>query len=209
MATGNALVDPPPGWVEIANAPMLCAGAVSYAIKRGLTMQQITKAHMGIATEKGPDKQDFRGRLIIPIRNMLGDWTGYVGRDFTGRAWQKYMYPVGMDRGKIVYNERVLYRNSNCPVYVVEGTLDAVAISPRLEGVAVLGGETEFQIDIMKESRRPLVVMYDGDAWRKGEALAMRLAIFGKKAGWVRLPAGKDPDEVTADWIEANTTWIL
>lgn len=202
------LVDPPPGWVEIADAPMLCSGALSYALKRGLTMQQIHHAHMGIATEKGPDKQDFRGKLIIPIQNMLGEWQGYVGRDYTGRSWQKYMYPSGMDRGSIIYNERVIYKNRDSPVYIVEGCLDAICLYPHMDGAAVLGGESDRQVEILSKSRRPLVVMYDGDAWRKGEALAMRFALMGLKAGWIKLPPGKDPDEVTRDWILANTTWI-
>lgn len=193
----------PEGWYELGHGKStIVSRAYCYARSRWLSQSAIVQARMGIITHKPveEDEQDFRNRLIVPILDRDNEnWLGYVGRDLTGRSSLTYMYKRGMLRGRILYNQKVIYEKTDEPVLVVEGTLDTAYLWPN--SVAVLGTWSEDQFQILLESQRPVVVVLDGDAWRKGEALAMKLKLHGLRAGHVRLPPTKDPDEVPKQWL--------
>ena len=196
------LFDPPSSFVEIGKAPgsksILTLGSRTYAKRRGLSETSVVEAQAGqILRREG--EQDFTGRLIIPIlpAEEQDQWLGWVGRDFTGEQ-ETYKYPIGMSRGKILYNHRQVFVRTDVPILVVEGVLDVLPFWPN--AVAVLGTFSQHQIDLLKEAKRPVLVALDGDAWRKGEALSMLLRMEGVDSGWLKLPPTKDPDEVIP-WI--------
>jgi len=202
--------DPPPGWQEISTGNDAEARkALAYALKRGIKALPIAEAHLGVSLDAPVEKdgQDFRRRLIIPLRDSEGTWVGYVGRDYTGRSTLPYMYVKGMQRKLILYNRQALDVETERPVFVVEGTLDALAVWP--DAVAVLGTWSAEHADYLLESKRPVVALLDGDAWRKGEALAMVLELHGVRAGFIRLPPKLDPDEVPRDWIDEEAKRCL
>lgn len=201
---------PPDHWAELyAVSSIACQKAKEYAVnKRKLNPIHIAQARLGtVITRSPPEKgeQDWRNRLIVPVLSVSNEWLGYVGRDITGKSDLPYMYVRGMLRGKLLYNQRALYEPSQTPVYIVEGTLDAVYLWPN--AVALLGMWTDEQIDLLIETERPMVVLLDGDAWKKGEALADILKMYGKQATSVRLGPRLDPDDYTRDQIEQMVKW--
>ena len=204
------LVGPPADWAELyAVNSIACQKAKEYAVnKRKLNPIHIAQARLGTVTTRfPPDKgeQDWRNRLIVPVLSVENEWLGYVGRDITGKSDLPYMYVRGMLRGKLLYNQRALYEPSQTPIYIVEGTLDAVYLWPN--AVALLGMWTDDQIDLLVETERPLIVLLDGDAWKKGEALSDILKMYGKQATSVRLGPRLDPDDYTRSEIESMVRW--
>ncbi|TXH56033.1 MAG: hypothetical protein E6Q97_07480 [Desulfurellales bacterium] len=206
---------PPQSYIPIGSGPgassPLTAAARRYAAKRHLSPAVQAEAYLGMVL-RAEDDQDFTGRLIIPVLPASGDrehWLGWIGRDFTGRKADKYKYPVGMSRGKIVYNEAALHVASDKPVLVVEGALDVLPFWP--DGIAVLGTYSEYQIGMLAKCRRPILVALDGDAWDKARALVWYLTLAGhKNCGWIRLPPKKDPDEMVTEIVysmEHPDTW--
>lgn len=147
-------------------------------------------------------------RIIVPILDYaqpdpwdMYSWLGWVSRDYTGEALRPYLYPRNMDRSALLYNEPALYVATEEPVYVVEGTLDVLALWP--DAVAVLGKPLESQITKLLSASRPVVIALDGDAWEEGWMLALRLKFEGARAGSVKFAPKVDPDEVARPRLDA------
>lgn len=195
---------PPESWVELGKySSVTTFAAREYALKkRKLKSEHIAAAKLGIITDRErPPKgeQDWRNRLIVPIISPENLWLGYVGRDISGKSNLPYMYIKGMDRGKLLYNQQAIFEKTEEPLLIVEGTLDAVYLWPN--AVALLGMWTDHQIDLIAETKRPVVTVLDGDAWKKGEGLAEILSLHGLRTGSIRLPATDDPDDMDRAWI--------
>lgn len=134
------------------------------------------------------------GRVVIPIKSVSGEWVGWVGRDWTGDAPLRYMYPKGFRRELFVFNEAALHREDDSPVMIVEGVFDAVPYWPN--AVAVLGKPANNHVEIVRKSKRKVAVCLDGDAWEAGWAFARRLRMRGCAAAAIRLPPDKDPGNI-------------
>lgn len=130
-------------------------------------------------------------------------WHGFVARTWLPKdaCDVTYLYPTGMHRDRIVFNDRALGVVTDTPVAVVEGVFDTFPLWP--DAVAVLGSASELQVQALLAAKRPVAVVLDGDAWRSGVALAQRLQFDGQQAGAVILPPRLDPDEVPADVLRA------
>lgn len=194
-------IDPPPGFVPLGEGAGLTAlslePARAYLRSRRLDPEVCRAAGIG-ACVSGP----CAGRVVVPVLAEDGrTWVGYSARLWQAKCdkRQKYRNAVGEWKSKVVYNATALAVETDEPVYVVEGVFDALAHWPH--AVAVLGDATEQQAGILARSCRPVVVVPDGDAWRKGWALAQWLRLHGAQAGSIQLPAGVDPDEVDAAWL--------
>lgn len=166
--------------------------------KRGLKDEALWKeARIGACLDGR-----FKGRVVVPILSPEGVWKGYVGRSWHKKPDVPYLYPAGMNRRELLYNHAALLKQTETPVYVVEGVLDVLALWP--DAVALLGKPSDAQVYSLAEASRPVVVCLDGDAWEEGEALTMRLQLEGQRAGNVRLPPKTDPDEVERAWLDAE-----
>lgn len=192
-------IEAPEGFVELMQEPCRSSFAAeapkAYLRSRGLTDESVwAAAHLGVCFT---GKQ--AGRIIVPILSTANEWLGWVGRVWQKKAPLPYIYPRGMPRGQVLYNHDALLVKTLQPVLVVEGVLDALAFWPH--AVALLGKVGGEQMDALVASRRPVAVVLDGDAWREGEALALSLRLEGQRAGNVRLPPGKDPDEMNKTWV--------
>jgi hypothetical protein len=169
--------------------------AVDYLRSRGLKDKRIwSEAHLGACVSGF-----FANRVVVPVLSPDEDWLGFVARAWTKKADVPYLYPEGMQRAEILYNHAALLVETDEPVYVVEGVMDTLALWPH--SVALLGKPSDPQVWALADAERPVVVVLDGDAWREGDALALRLKLEGQRAGSVRLPAKLDPDEVPRDWL--------
>lgn len=134
----------------------------------------------------------YQSRVVIPvlIEDVCRGWVARAHWD----ADRAYLYPMGMRRGSLLYNQAALYVETDTPCLVVEGIFDVFPYYP--DAVACLGKPTAGQIAIMLGAKRPLVTVLDGDAWREGRALAQRLRFEGLRAASLRLPPRRDPATV-------------
>lgn len=182
-----------------------------YLRRRGVPEQAVRDLRMGAVPLGGrgcsccPDRPRCRwaGRVVVP---HLDADDGRTWRGWVARVWVKrpppgvlpYLYPPGMKR--TLYNARVLAEQSDEPALAVEGALDAAHFHDR--AFAFFGSPTEAHVEeVLRRARRPVCVVLDGDAWAKGEMLALRLRFDGLRAGHVRLPPTLDPDDVDRGWL--------
>lgn len=178
-----------PLWTPAARDSIACKPAFKYLATR-VDSRIIEQARIG-ACVRGP----FIGRVVVPIYKG-GKLEGYVGRLWKKKCGPndlKYLYNPGFSRAEVLYNEDRLYVTTDAPVIVVEGVFDTFPFFP--DGVAVLGKPSPAQFDMMCKARRPLLIVFDGDAHREATALAMHLRRAGKRAAALRLGPGIDPDE--------------
>jgi len=186
----------------------------SYDARQHLQKRKIPEhlwrtAELGVSTVKWDKKPDGDptlnlafGRVIVPFL-VPGGWMGWSGRAVWKGFEKRDKYRLQKHPEFVLYNHDALLVKSEEPVYVVEGCFDALALWP--DAVAVCGDVTENQIYALAAARRPVVMVPDGDAWEKGMSRMLRLRLEGARAGCVRLPPKKDPDEVPyADLWEAG-----
>lgn len=151
-----------------------------------------------------PRRNPDHERVVVPIHKPDGKLVGYVGRLW----WKKppkgsltYRYSKGFDRGGTMYNEKALYVETDEPCFAVEGVFDTFPFWPN--AVAMLGKTSPQQKAMLLEAKRPVFIVFDGDAHREATALAMMLRMRGKRAAALKLPPGVDPDEC-ADHVRAK-----
>jgi hypothetical protein len=196
--------EPPDGFAPLYGAGWQHAhdGARVYLEgNRGLARAALREAGVG-ATLAGK----YRGRVVMPVLDpTTKEWLTFVTRDFTGAPTVRAPYLTASTedgwalREMVLFNEAALDAETDAPALVVEGCLDALWLWP--DAVATLGDLSEWQVFRLARSRRPVVTVSDGDAWRKGWAVAERLKLMGARAGALRLPGGTDPDEVPHEAI--------
>ena len=192
--------DPPEHFLLLGEEPgasaQVTAQARGYLASRRVDARLCAEAKLGACL-----RGKYAGRVIVPV--LSGDtWVGWVGRAYSRKVEKPYLYPPGAWRGRALYNHEAVLTPGEV-VYVVEGVFDALALWPH--ATAVLGKPSHEQVEALALARRPVVVVLDGDAWLEGWSLATRLRLMGVRAGAVRLPPKKDPDEVPlADLWEAG-----
>lgn len=150
----------------------------------------------------------FRGRLMIPIRDIRGRTIAFGGR-IIGTGEPKYLNSPDtplFDKGRVLYNlDRAAAPARKAErLIIVEGYLDVIALAQAgiEEVVAPLGTAlTEAQIALAWRQVSVPILAFDGDA--AGGRAAMRAALRvlpmlqpGHSLSFVTLPPGQDPDDV-------------
>lgn len=189
-------IEPPRGFRAVGTEPGLSAQVLerprAYLRSRGLRPSIWRDAGIG-AVLTGY----YGERVVVPIYDDDDEtWLGWVGR-----LWRKeqegelrYAYPKGMKRGQILFDRYLLDEDTEEPVMVVEGVMDALPYLGR--AVAVLGKPSNRHVEMLAKARRPLAIALDGDAHFEGRMLGRRLRLRGAKVGAVRLPPKFDPNTV-------------
>lgn len=186
-----------PLWTGDGLTSEALAPARDYLEKRRVSPRVIREAQIG-ATMRGK----FAGRIIVPVlpaqgvKPTHGDWWGFVARTWLPKdsVALPYLYPDGMPKRAVLYNQAALDEDTETPVIVVEGAFDTFPVWP--DGVALFGDANDEQVAALRAAKRPIAVVLDGDAWRKGVGLAQLLRFDGQRAGAVVLPPKLDPDEI-------------
>ncbi len=150
----------------------------------------------------------FRGRLMLPIRDIRGRVIAFGGR-IIGQGEPKYLNSPDtplFDKGRTLYNidKASPASRQTGRVIVVEGYMDVVALAQAgfADVVAPLGTAlTEHQIERLWKMVEVPILCFDGDAagQKAADRAAMRaLPILkpGCSLSFVSLPAGMDPDDV-------------
>jgi DNA primase len=165
-------------------------------------------------------RQDYSRRVIIPIYDLDGRLVSYQGRDITGTAPQKYLFPPGFaSTGAYLYNghnakgaERIVLGEGAFDVMAIKIALDA---EPSLRDVGAVGtfgkhlsmGGDESQLGKLMKLKelglREVTFMWDGE--KKATQDAVKAALEVRKCGLLAriafLPRDKDPNEVAPDVV--------
>lgn len=167
----------------------------------GVTDEVIERARIGCCI-----RGRYAGRVVVPIYRG-GKLVGYMTRAWKKKHPRPYLYSDDLKRAGLLYNEAALYATTNYPAIIVEGIFDTFPFwregRPLCDGVAVLGKPSDEQFQLMINARRPLLVVFDGDAWREADALSMHLTRRGVLSATLKLAPGVDPDECVDDVIDA------
>ncbi|GGO90242.1 DNA primase [Stakelama pacifica] len=169
---------------------------------------KLVEAGLLIQVEGKEPYDRFRGRLMIPIRDVRGRVIAFGGR-IIGDGEPKYLNspetPL-FDKGRNLYNldrAQAAARKAN-RVIAVEGYMDVIALAQAGfgESVAPLGtAMTEAQLERLWRMVDIPLLCFDGDA--AGQKAGMRAALRalpllgpGRSLGFVTLPEGLDPDDL-------------
>jgi DNA primase len=193
----------------IGYAPTSWDALTKRLLGRGFTNDELTAAGLASASNRGGVIDKFRGRIIIPIRDASGRAVGLGGRIMPGAEGPKYLNsPAGplFDKSRTLYGldlAKATIRREKLTV-IVEGYTDVMAAHQAgfTNVVASLGTAlTRGQIELATRYADGIALAYDVDL--AGEAATQRglLEELGpdqsvSKVRVVRIPAGKDPDEL-------------
>jgi DNA primase len=168
----------------------------------------LVEAGMLIQVEDKEPYDRFRGRLMIPIRDVRGRTIAFGGR-IIGDGEPKYLNspetPL-FDKGRTLYNldrAQAAARKAN-RIIAVEGYMDVIALAQAGfgEAVAPLGTAlTEAQLERLWRMAEVPLLCFDGDAAGQKAALraahrALPLLQPGRSLAFVTLPEGLDPDDL-------------
>jgi DNA primase len=193
----------------IGYAPNTWDALTRRLIGRGFNNDELIGAGLASASNRGGVIDKFRGRIIIPIRDASGRAVGLGGRIMPGAEGPKYLNsPAGplFDKSRTLYGidlAKNAIRREKLAV-IVEGYTDVMAAHQAgfANVVASLGTAlTAGQIELATRYADGVALAYDVDL--AGEAATQRglLEELGpdqsvSKVRVVRIPAGKDPDEL-------------
>jgi DNA primase len=150
----------------------------------------------------------FRGRLMIPIRDVRGRVIGFGGR-ILGAGEPKYLNSPDtslFDKGRTLYNLDLAGPSSRSAnrLIVVEGYMDVIGLDRAgiAEVVAPNGtAVTEAQLERMWRLDPAPILCFDGDG--AGQKAAIRAALRAlphlgpeRTLRFAELPAGQDPDDL-------------
>ena len=191
---------------EPARSSLAAQPARLFMDRRGIGPDK--RAALGIGAclvpggSRGLSGRDYYGRIVAPLWAPDGSLYGYVARSWEKRHPVPYLYPKGMEREGLLFGAEQVHLKTDEPLLVVEGYFDAAYLGPG--AVPMFGFPGPAQLAILAEAERPLGFLLDGDAWRRGWALAqqVRAAQASQRrrptAFAMRLGPGKDPDDYPA-----------
>jgi DNA primase len=176
---------------------------------RGFMDEELIAAGLASPGSRGGLIDKFRGRVIIPIRDASGRATGLGGRILPGGQGPKYLNSPAtllFDKSRTLYAidlAKSAIRKEKLTV-IVEGYTDVMAAHQAgfANVVASLGTAlTAGQVELATRYADGVALAYDVDL--AGEAATQRglLEELGpdaavSKVRVIRIPAGKDPDEL-------------
>jgi DNA primase len=155
--------------------------------------------------------------VIIPIYDLDGELVSFQGRDITGTAAKKYLFPPGFaSTGKYLYNGH--NANMSQSAVLCEGAFDVFAAKKALDEDVTMrdivaigsfgkhltnsgGGDQIGELIKLKNKRlKKICIAWDGEYLAAKAAIdtALTLNSCGLKASVAFLPKGCDPNEIPA-----------
>jgi DNA primase len=176
---------------------------------RGFSDEELVSAGLAGSSNRGGVIDKFRGRVIFPIRDQSGKAVGLGGRILPGLDGPKYLNSPAtplFDKSRTLFAidlAKAAIRKAKLTV-IVEGYTDVMAAHQAgfTNVVASLGTAlTRGQVELATRYADAVALAYDVDL--AGEAATQRglLEELGpdaavSKVRVIRIPAGKDPDEL-------------
>lgn len=177
-------------------------------VEAGLLIDPDGAEQDGGKAKKRDSYDRFRGRLMLPIRDIRGRAIAFGGR-ILGAGEPKYLNSPDtplFDKGRTLYNiDRASPASRQSGrIIVVEGYMDVIALAQAGfgEAVAPLGTAlTEHQIERLWKMADVPILCFDGDS--AGQKAAIRAATRalpllrpGMSLAFATLPGGQDPDDL-------------
>ncbi len=203
------------------NLKYLDQRGITHDITRYFGLRYSAEGVFRYKDEHGRDlSQSYAKRVIIPIFNLEGDLVSFQGRDITGTADKKYLFPPGFaSTGSVLYNGQNALGAEH--VVVGEGVFDVMAIKMALEGQMELrdhvaigsfgkhlshGDESSQMGKLLELKERGLkyvTFMWDSESQALSDAAdaALLLKGYGFETRVAVLPKGRDPNEVPASSV--------
>lgn len=204
---------------------------ISYFYERGFTIETIKKFQLGYSLEfskvyadalsnsiRGKDLIDtgvcfensrggfidrFRGRVIFPVHNVIGDIVAFGGRTLKHdsakyvNSPESHIYKKSNELYGIYFAKESIVAENAC--FLVEGYTDVISMHQAgITNVIASSGTslTEGQIRLIRRFTENVTVLYDGDA--AGIHASIRgidmLLAAGLNVSVLLLPDGEDPD---------------
>jgi len=184
----STLLTLPEEFISLAtptNAPIY-KKALGYLEDRGITRDDILVHNLGYCTEGM-----YRNRIVIPSYDATETLNFFVGRDFSGGPYLKYMNPP-ISKNLVIFENLI---NWNYPVVICEGVFDAMAI--KRNAIPQLGTLLPRKLlgRILQEGQREVYLALDGDALKDTVRIAERLMREGITVYLVDLD-GRDPSDI-------------
>lgn len=166
----------------------------------------------------GEDKnQKWEERVVVPVFDLDGNMVTFQGRDITGAAEKKYLFPPGLPS-----TARYLLNGHNArrckTIAIGEGAFDVMAMKIAFDEVVEtrhvvpvgsFGKELSMSdpkgadqlgelLKLKKEGLIEIVMMWDSERDALCRAIEVGIALngYGFKTRLAVLPPGKDPNEV-------------
>ncbi len=176
-----------------------------------LNAADLRDSGLGFANDYDQQRDAFRARIMFPIADERGDFTGFGGRILPGHEGPKYKNTIGeaavYDKSKLLYGlhahrEGIVKEGE---AIICEGYTDVIGFANAniLRAVATCGTAlTEEHIKLLKRfSANRLVLAFDTDS--AGLAAAERVYEWEQKfeldVRVADLPPGVDPDDVARE----------
>ncbi len=181
-----------------------------YLLERGYDEKTLITAGLLYENEKGKTSDRFRGKLMIPIRDIKGRVTGFGARVLDDSLPKYINSPQSptFDKSGTLYGidkAATAIRKQDCAI-IMEGYMDVIMAHQRgvVNAVASMGTAiTETQVNVLKKLTKNLFLSLDADA--AGEEAMLRTVgyenILNAEIRVILLPEGKDPDEVMREDI--------
>jgi DNA primase len=194
---------------SIGYAPNVWDALCKRLSARGFSDEELVSAGLAGPSNRGGVIDKFRGRVIFPIRDQSGKAVGLGGRILPGLDGPKYLNSPAtplFDKSRTLFAidlAKAAIRKAKLTV-IVEGYTDVMAAHQAgfTNVVASLGTAlTRGQVQLATRYADAVALAYDVDL--AGEAATQRglLEELGpdaavSKVRVIRIPAGKDPDEL-------------
>lgn len=209
---------------QVGLSPMDGGGIARMLLKAGYEKEALARSGLFVGMDYSPDplrwRPRFRGRLMIPIRDVQGRVVAFTARQLEMTPKDDPSHEakyVNSPETEIFHKSHILFnldkarRNigEDAPVVLVEGQLDAIRAYTCGVRTAVASQGTaigEEHLALVRRFTRRIDALLDAD--RAGQAAAMKLLPLALKAGMevrvLQVPGGKDPDEFFAEQSEAG-----
>jgi hypothetical protein len=209
----------PEGFEPVGNHSAVGQAGLSYCHERGIPEYVAQAMALGVC-----GRGRFRNRLVFPVLDSAGRLVFYQGRAmWQPRAYERHIKTLSprldadgelAGAGDVLLNLSFVSREGVDSVLVTEGPVDCAHAWP--DAVATFGKHlSDRQIELlMRSGIKSLDLCYDQDPLKlapDGRPLPGGADAMGKlapllndlfKVRVVRLPAGKDPGDLTKDEIE-------
>jgi DNA primase len=148
----------------------------------------------------------MKDRIAIPIMDIERYIVAYAGRAVNDNQSPRYLFPKNFKKSQNLFNIQSITPKSNKPVFLVEGFFACMHIvNAGLDAIALMGTTVSpHQLSLMKEARRPYILMLDGDeAGRKATPMIEnKLNLFQIPFRTIKIMDGKQPDQLNEDYLK-------
>jgi len=197
---------------ELGFSPVSWEALKAHLTSIGYKEDELVKAGVLVQGDNGQSHDRFRGKLMFPVQDERGHVTGFGARVLDDSLPKYINSPQTdvFDKSSCLYGIHLAapaVRKQSTAI-IVEGYMDVLIAHQYgfTNVVAAMGtAVTEKQMAIMKRYTKNVIFALDADSAGE-EAMAKSAAmenVLGAEIKVMRMPEGKDPDDVIKEDIEA------